>query len=62
MTEDEMVGKHHQLSGHEFVKVPVVDTHTTPTATASAMSYTPHNAATSHTGFHIHLSGLVLEA
>ena len=43
-------------------KVPVVDTYTTPTATASAMSYTPHNAATSHTGFHIHLSGLVLEA
>ena len=33
-----------------------------PPATASAMSYTSHNAATSHTGFHIHLSGLVLEA
>lgn len=33
-----------------------------PPATASAMSYTSHNATTSHTGFHIHLSGLVLEA
>ena len=42
-------------------KVPVVDTH--PSApTASAMSYTPHNATASHTGFHIHLPGLVLEA
>ena len=24
MTEDEMVGWHHQLDGHEFVQAPVV--------------------------------------
>ena len=25
MTEDEMVGGHHQLNGHEFEKTPGVD-------------------------------------
>ena len=25
MTEDEMVGQHHQLDGHEFEKAPGVD-------------------------------------